>query len=267
MITSLQQQPTGSGTRIARRQKQASKVLALFLLAVLFVSGMFKNRSSLSLGAEDSGTFQKAALKRKISAISQLSVMIGSDANAARSSTVGLQPQLKHRQNPTPTASVINDKTLHWDVHVVRPCLRQDLKNENKPRVEIPLTNIGWNHPNQTCALTNHPRSLREWSLMEGVVSHHWFHPAGWDDVESGGTPVREGICHCVFFDEFQCLDHHWPKCGGSQQDNVDNHDNRTIQGDQNCWRMTTCPDACMCACQLPSGVLQWNAQSVCLLH
>ena len=228
MITSQQQQPTGAGAPIAGGQKQASKVLALFLLVVLFVLGMF-----FINWCRRQWNIPKAALERNISSLSQLSIMIATlegDANTAWSSTVGLQPQLKHRQNPTPTHSLINDKTLHWDVHVEWPWLQQDLKNKNKPQVQILLTNVGWNHPNQTCAVKNHPQSLHERSLMEGVVNHPLFHPAGWDYVESGRTPVQDNICCYGFFINFNV----WIVIGpNAVEANMDNHDNCTTNGGQ----------------------------------
>ena len=153
----------------------------------------------------------------------------------------------KRRENVTQTSSLINDKTLRWDAHMERPWIVQNtsdvIDRADEPRVQILLTNIGWNHPDQTYALQNHPRGKRETYLMEGVVNHYLFHPTGWDDIESGRAQVREDIYYYVFLDKFQCMDHHWPVYGGKEQDNMDTRYNRTIRGDKGCWRMHGCKD------------------------
>ena len=157
-----------------------------------------------------------------------------------------VQIRHKYRQNVTQTSSLINDKTLRWDSHMERPWIMQnpDLSDsEHEPRFQILLTNIGWNHPDQNYALKKHPRGKRETYLMEGVVNHPLFHPTGWDDIESGRAQVRDDVYYYVFFDKFQCMDHHWPVYGGTQEDNMDTKYNRTILGDKGCWRMHGCKD------------------------
>ena len=155
----------------------------------------------------------------------------------------------KRKQNMNPTFSLIHDKTLRRDPQVERLWLMQDQESDpdlstiDEPPVQILLTNIGWNQPNQTYALQHHPRGFRETYLMEGVVNNPWFHPTAWEDIESGRTPISQDIYYYVFFDKFQCMDHHWPQYGGDDETSMDNRYGRTIRGDKTCWRLHECHD------------------------
>ena len=108
-----------------------------------------------------------------------------------------------------PNASLINDKTLKWDPEVERYWLDPELANpmevppEKKPPAQILLTTLGWNQPNQTLGM-QFMRSARETWLFEGVINHPYFHPTGWDDIESGKVEIQPDIQYYVFLDKYQ---------------------------------------------------------------
>ena len=110
--------------------------------------------------------------------------------------------EAKRWASTNPTQSLIHDKTLHWAPHVDRRWLRPFNASNPKPPVQLVLTAIGWNQPNQTLALQNEARGARETVLMEGVINHPWFHPTAWEDIESGRLEIDPDVQYYVFFDK-----------------------------------------------------------------
>ena len=130
---------------------------------------------------------------------------------------------------------LINDVTIEWDETMHRPWL--SLLNQTNqgtydstirpPPFMILLTDWGWNHPNQTHALT-HIRSLRERELLSGIVNHPYFHPKGWEDIRNGILPISATVNYYVFADVLQCPESNYPNYG-SPYENFDGFQNRSI--------------------------------------
>jgi len=123
---------------------------------------------------------------------------------------------------------LIHDTTIFWNETMRRPWLDSSLSLSSSPTTSIIhkppmllMTNIGWNHPNQTIGLTK-TRSLRERELFTALVNHPWFHPTAWEDFETGKMQVADDQNYYVFFDDFQCRESNYPIYGGDKDDNWD---------------------------------------------
>jgi len=55
------------------------------------------------------------------------------------------------------------------------------------------LTNVGWNHPNETIGL-QFARTKRLARLINGVINHPWFHSTAWEDIEKGTEPIYPNV-------------------------------------------------------------------------
>ena len=159
---------------------------------------------------------------------------------------INVSNKYKYRSDRDPQKeSLAYDKNLKWDPTVERPWLYDNLAQDDEPPLQILLTSYGWNHPNVTLGLQT-PRSLRETDLMEGLINHPWFHPMGWNDLQSRQVPVRHDIYYYVFLDKFTCYDHHWPEYGHvGPPGNMDAAHHRTTDTEADaCWRgLIQCED------------------------
>jgi len=138
---------------------------------------------------------------------------------------------------------LINDITLTWNETMHRPWLdnqRDNHSNTSQPPFMILLTNVGWNHPNQTYGLTM-PRSLRERELFEGIVNHPYFHPTAWEEMRNGSMPIPKGSNFYVFADVSQCQEINYPFYGGHFEDNLDTLYNRSVDPDEFYTRISKC--------------------------
>ena len=82
-----------------------------------------------------------------------------------------------------------------------------------RPPVKILLTSFGWNHVNQTFALTM-TRSTRSREFVEAIVNHPWFDIHGWDDILSGKQSIEPYIRYYVFLDVETCFEQNYPRYG-----------------------------------------------------
>ena len=107
------------------------------------------------------------------------------------------------RQAYTVNQSLIRDPTILWDAHVDRvwlgPSLTSTKKKYKHPPAMLLLTNYGWNQKNQTKAIQQFGRRIRETELVRGVVNHPWFHPTAWEEYEdrkqiSANTTIIETL-------------------------------------------------------------------------
>jgi len=95
------------------------------------------------------------------------------------------------------------------------------------PPVMILMTDIGWNHPNQSIGISA-TRSIRETELFTGVINHPWFHPTAWADIRSNRMEIRTDVRYYVFVDGKQCSEGNYPIYGGGVFQNLDSSHNRS---------------------------------------
>lgn len=123
--------------------------------------------------------------------------------------------------------SLINDRTVKWDSDVDRMWL--DPISPDPPAMLI-LTNLGWNHPNQTYG-TQFFRGIRSAELYEGIVNHPWFHPTAWQDIETGRMLISNLTRYYVFLDFETCAEAHYPRYGYGKMVNRDKKGDRGFEG------------------------------------
>lgn len=99
------------------------------------------------------------------------------------------------------SANPLNDQTIAWNTTMSRPWLDDSAE---KPPAMILLTNVGWNHPNQTFGIRQY-RGLRTVELVEGIVNHEYFHPTAWEELNSGAMEISETTRYYIFLDEEHC--------------------------------------------------------------
>lgn len=132
------------------------------------------------------------------------------------------------------TTSLLNDKSLDWESTLKRPWV--DYYNNNvqtHPPAMLLMTNFGWNQPNQTAGLEIY-RGLRGRQLTQGVVNHPWFHPTGFEDLESGSIQLLPHVRYYLFLDRETCAEKNYPKYNEGLVGNQDR-----VNGRGNCcgWR------------------------------
>ncbi len=143
---------------------------------------------------------------------------------------------------PTRIPRLINDATLYWNETMIRPWVSFFEDNTTiydkvkHPPFMILLTNVGWNHPNQTDHGLTLPRFKRERELMEGIINHPYFHPTAWEEINKGSMPIlgnrndtEARVNYYVFADVMQCTERNYPVYGGTQNDNLDPLYNRSV--------------------------------------
>lgn len=160
------------------------------------------------------------------------------------SSFEGIHPTTSPRSIQRVLESPLNDKTLSWPQNVDYAWWNIDRIEDAAAPAIILMTDIGWNHPNQTFGLQQF-RSMRSRNLMEeGVLQHEWFHPTAWQDYEeeqlenvtatsaSSITSLLFSTRIYVFLDYEICGEKNYPRYGVGQGANAD-----TIDGRNSDWR------------------------------
>jgi Exostosin family len=155
--------------------------------------------------------------------------------------TVRLTPCLPRKFLPTATATSTGQQQ--------RP------NNKTAIKTKIWLTSFGWNHPNRTLGIT-YPRSQRTRELLQAIVDHPDFDPAGWDDYPnhhiksgngSGNTEDNneENVRHLVFLDVETCHEGNYPHYGRHDR-NQDNDGGRPSEPHR--WNLKNCYTADNCS-------------------
>jgi hypothetical protein len=108
------------------------------------------------------------------------------------------------------------DISVEWDFQLYRAWL--DPRSPNPPAM-IVMTNFGWNHPNQTYGMSLY-RGRRTHEFYEGIVNHPWFHPKGWEEIESGTRKLTNHTRYYVFLDVETCWEKNYPWYGHGYLEN-----------------------------------------------
>jgi hypothetical protein len=115
--------------------------------------------------------------------------------------------------------SPLNDQTVYWDTEMFRPWLQSTTNQDDYPPAMLLITNYAWNHPNQSYAIQQY-RGIRSAELYEGIVNHIWFHPRGWEEIQSGNSPClllmkNVNVTRCYLFLDFEtCMEKNYPRYG-----------------------------------------------------
>jgi hypothetical protein len=112
--------------------------------------------------------------------------------------------------------TVWKDSSVEWDYQMHRPWL--DPRSPDPPAMII-MTNFGWNHPNQTYGMSLY-RGRRSHEFYEGIVNHPWFHPKGWEEIESGTRKLNNHTHYYMFLDVETCWEKNYPWYGHGYLEN-----------------------------------------------
>ena len=105
--------------------------------------------------------------------------------------------------SPVPFNIHLNDRTIRLSPNVRRPWVSYHQgETVERPKRKLILTDFGWNHPNQTYALSSFSRSIRSRELLQGYVDHPDFDPFfKWSDSVEGEIAIDPTMEYVVLMD------------------------------------------------------------------
>ncbi|CAB9510608.1 Exostosin-1 [Seminavis robusta] len=153
-----------------------------------------------------------------------------------------------------PPYFLLHDQTMRLSPHVLRPWLYFDTQffpysppaGLQRPKRKLILTDLAWNHPDQTWALSKFPRSLRMRELLQAYIDHPDFDPTfSWTRHLQRKVDIDPSVEYVVLLDIETCFEINYPKYGANLPTSSDPLGGRLLDaaGDHPCFHFGSCKD------------------------
>lgn len=146
-------------------------------------------------------THQVDEIRESTSSITPSNISKSPEFHVPSTSEQNVSIKVADVSNNKTATSPLNDQTIDYDATMHRPWLDDSVPN---PPAMIVLTDYAWNQLHLASGQDLY-RGYRTMELVEGLVNHPYFHPTGWQDLNSGKMEISNTTRYYIFLDYETC--------------------------------------------------------------